>query len=338
MTRRVVGLPCCAGVAVLVLLAGTGLGWWNGSPSGGGGRLAKPLAVETSLDPNPAFFGDPVEAQVTVQVDPKVVAPDERARRRRASLPYSANGACRRSPAPTPGSAETIVYRYTLQCLTDDCLPLGNAEAHPLSRRGRDRPRRRREADGEGARGGPSTSPRGCRRPTWPAGSHFHRACDAAAAPVRGLAGRGSRRVLAVAAIVLGAGGARLLVPRAPAARGASPRACGGGTGRASSALAYAREAAAAARRRRPAQGARAARRDARQTKASRRSPRRRGDVGLGRETPPSRADARARRRGRGGDARDRERRSVSRPSVRRRPGARGARLRTAAVRVVAGG
>ncbi len=121
MSGRSVVVGAVAGVAILVLIAVTGLGWWSGTPAGGVPSLA--LEVRTSLKPNPSFFGDPVVAQVAVQRDTRVVA--ARSLRVDASFaPYveTAPPVVSRS---TAGSAETTLYRYTIQCVTDDCLPLG---------------------------------------------------------------------------------------------------------------------------------------------------------------------------------------------------------------------
>jgi hypothetical protein len=121
MSRRALVLGAVAGVAILVLVAVTGLGWWSGAPAGGAPSSA--LEVRTSFEPNPSFFGDPVVAQVAVQRDTRVVA--ARSLRVDASFaPYveTAPPAVSRSRA---GSAETTLYRYTIQCVTDGCLPLG---------------------------------------------------------------------------------------------------------------------------------------------------------------------------------------------------------------------
>jgi hypothetical protein len=121
VSRRLLVLATPVGLAVLVLLAGTGLGWWNGAP-GGGEAPSTPLALQTALTPNPAFYGDVVLARVAVQYDPKIV--------RRGTIrvatsfdPYVETARPAVS-AFTSGGTAGIVYRYTIQCVTDGCLPL----------------------------------------------------------------------------------------------------------------------------------------------------------------------------------------------------------------------
>src|SRR5438093_12973708 len=65
--RQVIALAVAGGALVLVLIVGTGVGWWNSQPSRD--APAKRLIVRTALDPRPAFFGDLVTAQVAVQID-----------------------------------------------------------------------------------------------------------------------------------------------------------------------------------------------------------------------------------------------------------------------------
>jgi hypothetical protein len=115
----VVAVVALVAVVVCVLLVGTGLGWWSGAPSSG--ATGERLAVRTSLDPNPSFFGDELAAEVAVDldtrtVDPKSVQVDP------GFVPFSETVApvVSRSRA---GHEETIVYRYTIQCVSDGCLP-----------------------------------------------------------------------------------------------------------------------------------------------------------------------------------------------------------------------
>jgi hypothetical protein len=126
MSRGVLAIAAGLGVAVIVILSGTGLGWWQGSPDGGT-VPAEPLSVQTALAPNPTFFGDPVEAQVTVGYDPKTV-PASSISVDTSFAPYveTAPPAISRVRA---GSTVAVVYGYRLQCLTDDCLPLGKARS-----------------------------------------------------------------------------------------------------------------------------------------------------------------------------------------------------------------
>ncbi len=118
-SRRVLGLAGLLGAIVLVVLLGTGLGWWDTTASQG--APSAPLAVSTSLSPASSLFGDPVQARVVVGLDTRSVSgstltvePD--------FAPYVVAGppAIRRSRT---GSDETVAYTYSLQCETNGCLP-----------------------------------------------------------------------------------------------------------------------------------------------------------------------------------------------------------------------
>lgn len=79
------------------------------------------LAVQASLTPQSVFFGDPVDALVAVSLDTGTVEPGS-LRVVTDFLPYEETG----SPEVTrsrAGSEETVFFRYTLECLDDDCLP-----------------------------------------------------------------------------------------------------------------------------------------------------------------------------------------------------------------------
>ena len=58
MSRRVLAVAAGLAVAVIVLLAGTGLGWWQGSPAGGP-VPAEPLSVQTASRRTPRSSGIP---------------------------------------------------------------------------------------------------------------------------------------------------------------------------------------------------------------------------------------------------------------------------------------
>jgi hypothetical protein len=107
-----IGLLCALGAS------GRGLFREQVSPPA---ALSAPLVVEASLAPNPTFFGDLVVAEVTVDFDAGAVAarsigidPD--------FVPYAATGVARVSSSRA-GSEQTDVYRYSLQCVGDGCLP-----------------------------------------------------------------------------------------------------------------------------------------------------------------------------------------------------------------------
>ncbi len=121
MITRTHAAIALAGAAIVALLVGTGLGWWNGSRPGH--ALARPLAARTQLTPTAAFFGDPIVAQVAVDLDSRVVDPGS-VRVDPSFAPYV------ESAAPTVdrssvGRDETVVYSYTIQCVSDGCLPVG---------------------------------------------------------------------------------------------------------------------------------------------------------------------------------------------------------------------
>ena len=119
--RRVLAGGAVAAALVTVLLVGTGLGWWNGAPAGR--APAQPLTAKTLLEPQPAFFGDLVTADVDVVADPAVVATNS-IRVVPSFDPYVPTG-----PAAVTrvrvGRHETIRYVYTIQCVSDSCVPLG---------------------------------------------------------------------------------------------------------------------------------------------------------------------------------------------------------------------
>ena len=120
--RVLAAVAAAVAVVAIVLVVGTALGWWNGTPTGGGAPTT-PLAAQTALDPNPAFYGDPVTASVHVQYDPKVVSAAS-IRVDTSFAPYVETEPPAVSSTRTGGTA-SAVYRYTIQCLTDGCLPLG---------------------------------------------------------------------------------------------------------------------------------------------------------------------------------------------------------------------
>jgi hypothetical protein len=106
-------------VAVLVVVA-VGLGWIGG-PSSPSGAPKTPLSVQTSMSPRPIFFGDPVTANVDVQVDSGTVDTSSVHVLPRFE-PFTPTGEPKVSHSRV-GRHETIHYRYTLECLSDDCLP-----------------------------------------------------------------------------------------------------------------------------------------------------------------------------------------------------------------------
>lgn len=117
--RITVAAATLGAAAATIAVIGTGLGWWSGASPGG--APARPLAVRTSLAPSPAFFGDATVAEIAVDLDTSIVATGS-LRVEANFSPYlqAARPLVRRSRS---GRAETVTYRYTLQCVTDACLP-----------------------------------------------------------------------------------------------------------------------------------------------------------------------------------------------------------------------
>jgi hypothetical protein len=121
--RAAAALAAVVAVAI-VLVVGTGLGWWNGTPPAA--RAAPRLSVETSLTPRPAFFGDRLVAEVDVLVDPAASVRVE---------PVFTPFVARSAPAVTrarAGRLERRRYRYALECLTDACLPIARPRSVQL--------------------------------------------------------------------------------------------------------------------------------------------------------------------------------------------------------------
>jgi hypothetical protein len=118
--RSQLGAALAAAVVGAGLVA-TGLGWWNTEPSLH--SPAHPLLVRTRLEPGAAFFGDPVVAVVAVDLDPRVVVAGS-VRVEASFAPYL------ESTPPlighdAGGREETVTYSYTIQCVSDGCLPVG---------------------------------------------------------------------------------------------------------------------------------------------------------------------------------------------------------------------
>jgi hypothetical protein len=119
--RRPVLAGVAAGCAVvaLVVLVGTGLGWWTSASSSPPPAL--PLAVRTAVTPAAILFGDPVTAQVSVDLDPAAVAAGS-VRVEPGFEPFVVAAPPTISRAWS-GREETLRYTYALQCTTDACLP-----------------------------------------------------------------------------------------------------------------------------------------------------------------------------------------------------------------------
>jgi hypothetical protein len=84
-----------------------------------------PLSASTSVDPNPAFFGERISARAELVVDDQAVDPDT-VRFTPDFTPYAIVGRPRRSRS-SAGGVTTLGYVFRLQCLNDDCLPHATA-------------------------------------------------------------------------------------------------------------------------------------------------------------------------------------------------------------------
>ena len=120
-TRRFVaaGVAVCSLVALLIV--GTGLGWWNAGAHAAA-PPASPLSVSVSLSPHPAFFGDVLDAEIDVLIDPAVVSATS-IRLTPSFAPYVQTGPSEVSRSGG-GRRAIVTYRYSLQCVSDTCLPL----------------------------------------------------------------------------------------------------------------------------------------------------------------------------------------------------------------------
>lgn len=120
MTRRLVAaLVVGFSGAILVLLIGTGLGWW--SEGNTQQASARRLDVRTSLAPAQSFFGDTLVAEVDVDLDTGAISPGQ-VRVAPNFTPYAETGV----PVVTQrrsGRSTTARFRYRIQCLSQECLP-----------------------------------------------------------------------------------------------------------------------------------------------------------------------------------------------------------------------
>jgi hypothetical protein len=129
MRRPLIVAAVLATAGALAAVAGVGLGWWDRAPAGA--APAAPLVVRTALSPQASLFGDPLVARVDVLLDPAVVDADS-VKVTTAFVPYVER------VAPTvqrtrSGRLELVRYRYTIQCVTDGCLPVGAVRAIRLA-------------------------------------------------------------------------------------------------------------------------------------------------------------------------------------------------------------
>jgi hypothetical protein len=82
---------------------------------------AQQLSVATSISPSPAFFGDLLTARAEVIVDSKRVDPTS-IRVEADFVPYAATSVPLRSSSSS-GSIVALGYRFSISCLSSDCVP-----------------------------------------------------------------------------------------------------------------------------------------------------------------------------------------------------------------------
>jgi hypothetical protein len=119
-TRQVIAYVAAVAALIAVLIVGIGLGWLNPKHVGGP-PPAQPLAVGTTLEPKPAFYGDLLTAGVDVVVDSEEVSA-ESVEVKPSFDPYVATGPPTVTTAGV-GRQETLRYRYSIQCVSEECLP-----------------------------------------------------------------------------------------------------------------------------------------------------------------------------------------------------------------------
>ena len=127
--RQVIASAAAGAALIAVLIVGTGLGWLNAKPSSGT-PPAQRLAVKTSLEPHPAFYGDVLTAEIDVVIDPAAVSAKS-VHVVPSFSPYVQTGPPAVSDT-TVGKQETLHYRYSIQCVSDACLPVNKPLAVKL--------------------------------------------------------------------------------------------------------------------------------------------------------------------------------------------------------------
>jgi hypothetical protein len=111
---------------IVVVLVGTGLGWWSSGTTASAGRS---LDVRTALVPAQTLFGDTLLAEVDVDVDTDSISPSA-IRVIPDFTPYAATGAPVVSTSRS-GPFATVRFRYRIQCVSQGCVP----GSRPLSLR-----------------------------------------------------------------------------------------------------------------------------------------------------------------------------------------------------------
>ena len=121
MTRgRILALAVVAVTVVVVVIAAVFVfGWRNGK---GGSYAPRHIAVHTAVTPDRSVFGQPIQATVSVTVDPSRVDPSS-VQQIVDFKPFAV-----RSDSESRsriGRAIVLTHHYTLQCVVFGCVPFG---------------------------------------------------------------------------------------------------------------------------------------------------------------------------------------------------------------------
>jgi hypothetical protein len=121
MTRgRIVALAVVGiTIVVCVVAAAFVLGWRNGK---GGAYAPRHIAVHTTVTPDRSVFGQPIDATVSVTVDPQRVDPST-VQETFDFRPFSVRAES--ESRSRVGRAMVLTHRYTLQCVVVACVPRG---------------------------------------------------------------------------------------------------------------------------------------------------------------------------------------------------------------------
>jgi hypothetical protein len=121
--QRAVAFAAFAAAAVVIGLAVGVLARGEGEEQAGAPvALARdPISVTSQVEPDGAFFGQPVVARLDVQLDATVVDPD-RVRPEVDFAPYTAFGPSTVEHVRS-GHISRITYHYPLRCLAEGCDP-----------------------------------------------------------------------------------------------------------------------------------------------------------------------------------------------------------------------
>ena len=121
--QRALAFAAFAAAAVVIGLAVGVLARGDGDERAGAPAplTRDPISVTAQVEPDGAFFGQPVVARIDVHLDATVVDPD-RVRPQLDFAPYTAAGPTTVERV-TSGHLSRITYRYPLRCLAEGCDP-----------------------------------------------------------------------------------------------------------------------------------------------------------------------------------------------------------------------